>query len=80
MATLFFYPELDEMSKLDGGMIEFDDHKVFTPISLSSSLSRLLQDQIRLSLFNIPVYLQKLGPGFESWQSPAGFFSKRENR
>ena len=63
------------MSKLDGGMIEFEDHKVFTPISLSSSLSRLLQDQIRLSLFNIPVYLQKLGPGFESWQSPAGFFS-----
>ena len=46
----FFYPELDEMSKLDGGMIEFDDHKVFTPIS-SSIFFRLLQDQIRLSLF-----------------------------
>ena len=38
---------LDEMGKLDGGMIEFDDHKVFTPI-----LSRLLQDQIRFSLFS----------------------------
>ena len=38
------------MSKLDGGMIEFDDHKVFTPIS-SSIFFRLLQDQIRLSLF-----------------------------
>ena len=50
VATLFFYPELDEMSKLDGGMIEFDDHKVFTPIS-SSIFFRLLQDQIRLSLF-----------------------------